>query len=110
MNRPDSLPIRLSTLATPWAYVFTTHWHTGELTVIVTLLRHAYFDPGEPWYVRNWHFLSPDVLKRYGYVCPTDLHDLDLDRRPTEEEVIRFIEPLRKIIDEPRLVLQQLDY
>ncbi len=74
------------------------------------LLRHAYFDPSEPWYVRNWHPLSNDLLKRYGYDASTDLHDVEVDHKPSEEDVARFIQPLRKIIDEPRLVLQQLDY
>lgn len=73
------------------------------------LLRHVYFDPAELWYVRNFHPLTSDILKRFGHANVADLNDRLFDRRPTEEELMQFTAPLRKIIDKPVFMPKLLD-
>ncbi len=69
------------------------------------MLRHAYFDPHEPWYVRNWHPLTPKFLEQLGHTRKIELHELHIDHPPNAEDLRCFIEPLGEIINDPKTSL-----
>lgn len=66
------------------------------------MLRHAYLDPHEPWYVKNWHRMTPKFLEQLGHTRMIELHDLLLDHPPNAGDLAGFIEPLDEIINEPK--------